>query len=83
MACCMCDSIEVPKKLIEYGFDLNERCPKSGGTPLHICCKRGKVRLCEMLLRNGADPDIRDDEGKCPMDMLSKKTTKVSRKRKK
>jgi cytohesin len=39
------------------------------GTPLHEAARAGHTRLVEMLLVAGADPSIRDADGKIPLDL--------------
>ena len=38
------------------------------GTPLHETARAGNVRFAEALIRAGADPSIRDADGKTPLD---------------
>ena len=43
----------------------------SGSTALHHAVRRGDVDIVNILLENGADPTIKDDLGKCPVDYCS------------
>ncbi|KAL7300392.1 hypothetical protein TKK_0007012 [Trichogramma kaykai] len=38
-----------------------------GNTPLHLALRRGKLRLVEWLLNNGADPNLPNAEGLTPI----------------
>ena len=35
-----------------------------GNTPLHDACSRGKIECIKLLLSNGADTTIKNNEGK-------------------
>ena len=37
------------------------------GTPLHVACFQGNLRICEMLLKAGADVNARDRERLTPL----------------
>ena len=40
-----------------------------GGTPLHHGAYWGQVRSVQQLLRLGADPNLKDQSGKTPLDV--------------
>jgi len=39
---------------------------EDGFTPLHHACRRGNAEIVEALLHEGADPQVRDNDGKLP-----------------
>lgn len=45
----------------------------SGVTPLHVAASYGSVIICNVLLMNGADPTIKDDNGLIPIDYAVKR----------
>lgn len=48
------------------GIDLNAKLPL-GGTALHLACKKNYLYICEQLLANGANINIRDKFGETPL----------------
>ena len=40
-----------------------------GWTPLHVACFIGHSEVIKVLLRNGALVDVRDNEGRLPLDV--------------
>jgi hypothetical protein len=62
-------------KLVKYF--LNKRLDpnnlnKDGQTPLHIAIKEGNPEIAELLIKSGANINIKDNEGKKPFDYGSK-----------
>ncbi|HLA56777.1 MAG TPA: ankyrin repeat domain-containing protein [Flavobacterium sp.] len=53
--------IDVVKKFVEYGADVNER--SNGLTPLMIAATYNKVEIIEYLLSKGADLYTKNDKG--------------------
>lgn len=39
-----------------------------GDTPLHICAAQGRLNFCDLLVKAGADPSVRNFDGKAPHD---------------
>ena len=37
-----------------------------GDTPLHICAAQGRLHYCDLLVKAGADPSVRNFDGKAP-----------------
>ncbi|MCA1644206.1 MAG: ankyrin repeat domain-containing protein [Chloroflexi bacterium] len=53
--------------LVAAGADANAR-QQGGVTPLHECASIGDMDLTRFLLDHGAEPSVRDDQGKSPAD---------------
>ena len=53
--------LDIVKKLIEYGADVNEK--SFGMTPLMIAARYNKVEIIKILLGSGARQKDRDDKG--------------------
>jgi len=53
--------IDMVKKLIEYGADVNEK--SSGMTPLMVAARYNKAEIIKFLLANGAHSDTKDEKG--------------------
>ena len=59
------NGVEVARVLIEAGADVNKPC-EHGRTALHMAAAWGHADVAELLLENGADPTIVDEEGLTP-----------------
>jgi hypothetical protein len=46
------------RALIRSGWDVDQREDWTGSTALLLACELGRVKLVDLLLRNGADPDL-------------------------
>jgi ankyrin repeat protein len=57
--------VEVASVLIEAGANVNKLC-EHGRTALHMAAAWGHADVVGLLLENGADPTITDDEGLSP-----------------
>ena len=53
--------IDLVKKMIEYGADVNEL--SSGMTPLMVAARYNKVEIIKFLLAHGAKVDFKDSKG--------------------
>ncbi|HEX8576872.1 MAG TPA: ankyrin repeat domain-containing protein [Flavobacterium sp.] len=53
--------LETVKKMIEFGSDINEA--SNGMTPLMFAARYNNVEVIELLLANGANPNIKNDKG--------------------
>ena len=53
--------IQVVKKFIEYGVDVNEK--SNGMTPLMVAARYNKVEIIKILLSNGANLTVKDEKG--------------------
>lgn len=58
-------AIELARKFIERGADLNAR-QQAGFTPLHEVAATGQLEFAKLLVTNGADVNAKSDEGKTP-----------------
>ncbi|XP_065087660.1 ankyrin repeat and LEM domain-containing protein 1 [Ochlerotatus camptorhynchus] len=54
--------------MLQYGANPNLRSDEEGMTPLHVAANLGRPRLVEMLLKAGADVDMRDRDAKLPVE---------------
>lgn len=52
--------------LLNLGVDVNAREPVSGWTALHWACKEGYLDIAALLLKNGADKNLRSEIGETP-----------------
>ena len=65
------NSIKLVKYFLNKNVNPNE-VNKDGQTPLHFALKEGNKDIIDLLLKNGGDVNIRDNEGKKPFDYGSK-----------
>ena len=61
--------MEVVKKLIQAGGDVNEKDEEDDSTPLHLASGYGHVEVINALLAAGADKTIKSNTGKTPHDV--------------
>lgn len=54
------------KRHIYWGTDLNRPGP-NGDFPLHVAARNARVVIARELLANGANVDVRNDEGRTPL----------------
>lgn len=62
----------IAELLIEHGADVNY-FSSNRITPLMIACTNGNENLIHLLLSRGADPNIRNNDGKTAFDLLKEK----------
>lgn len=62
---------DVVQEQINLGADVNSRCIFDGWTPLHWACKKGSVDMVALLLKHGADKNIRSESGETPASLCS------------
>ena len=68
--------------LIDQGVDLNTQHPDgavsdSTNTPLHGVARKGDVTAVRLLLRNGANPEVRNREGLRSIDLRKNKQVRA------
>ena len=67
-------------KLVKYFLNKNSNpneLNKDGQTPLHLALKEGNKEIIDLLIKNGADISIKDNEGKKPFDYGSKEIIRL------
>jgi ankyrin repeat protein len=57
------DYVRVAQCLIKAGADINSPADVDADTPLHAANRVGNTAMVELLLKEGADPDIVNDHG--------------------
>ena len=60
--------LKMIERLIRAGADVNAK-DKGGGTPLHYAATSCYIEFVKFLLANGADPDIKDNDGDTVYDL--------------
>lgn len=66
--------VSIVRKLLDWGSPVNAagvRCE----TPLHIACYSSDLETVEELLRRGADPSLRDYNGRSPLHIATIEST--------
>lgn len=53
-----CREVDLLRQLIDVNSDINKK-DKFGVSPIYIACVTGDVEIVELLLRNGADPNVK------------------------
>jgi len=67
---------EMVEFLISKGADVNKGLRSSS---LHYAACFGRTAIVQILLKHGANPVLRDDEGKTPLDKAQEKITEGHR----
>ncbi|KAL3865979.1 hypothetical protein ACJMK2_043321 [Sinanodonta woodiana] len=67
----MYKNVEIAKRLIEKGCDINLSSGRLDKTPLHISSEMGSKTIAEILIEKGADPMAKDRKGHSPMHYAS------------
>ena len=64
-----CD-LEIIRKLIECGVEIDSYTPLAGGPPIHVAISENDnpVEITGLLLKKGASPKIRDQDGNTPLE---------------
>jgi ankyrin repeat protein len=62
--------IVAARLLLERGVDVNA-FNRAGQTALHIAAERGSDVLVQFLADHGAEPDVRDRQGRTPLELAS------------
>ncbi|XP_037327398.1 protein phosphatase 1 regulatory subunit 27b [Pungitius pungitius] len=62
-------NLECVKLLVNYGANVHQR-DEEGWTPLHMACSDGFPHIARYLLELGADPELENDCGEKPSDLI-------------
>ncbi|XP_041839746.1 protein phosphatase 1 regulatory subunit 27b [Melanotaenia boesemani] len=62
-------NLECVKLLVHYGADIHQR-DEEGWTALHMACSDGFPHIARYLLSLGADPELENDCGEKPADLI-------------
>lgn len=65
---------ETVKKMVEFGSDVNEK--SNGMTPLMIASRYNRVEIVELLLKNGANINLKDSKGKTALQHAERSNAK-------
>ncbi|KAL7293471.1 hypothetical protein TKK_0013229 [Trichogramma kaykai] len=71
-AACKSGCIEVAEKFLELGQDPNLLVPETDDSPLHLALANGRNLVVQLLLRNGADPNLTNAKGHTPLHLICK-----------
>ena len=64
----------IVKYLLANGAEVNRRLAENGMTPLHLACKLNCLKIVKILLEYGADKDMKNHDGKTPVELTESKT---------
>jgi len=64
--------VETAKQLIAHGVDVNARTSRSGWTALMEAARLGDYSMVEMLLTQGAQPNVQSKSGETPLSFARK-----------
>lgn len=65
-------NVDVIELILSGGADVNAK-QQQGWTAIHSAAMHGDLALLEKLLARGADPAVRNDDGKTPQDLAKEK----------
>ena len=68
--------VPVARPLLDAGARVNERC-EHGTTALHMAASWAHLDAVQFLVARGADPDLRDNDGRTPLDTARAAQTHV------
>ena len=71
-------ALRLSERLIKAGADVNVS-QDGGWTPLHQAAAHGNIELVRMLLRYGANPNARAEDGRIPQDMVPDKMDELKK----
>ena len=63
---------DIVRLLIAEGADVNRQESASGLSALHLAARLSEVEIVEILLENGADPDLQDENGWTPLHLAAR-----------
>ena len=61
------DNTDMTKLLLSHGAPVNIKDDWDSFNTLHHVCSKGKVKLCELFLTNGARYDLKTDNNNTPL----------------
>ena len=64
--------IDVIKRLVDEGADVNRQTRYGNETPLHFAARKNNTEAVRLLLDNGADINLKNSENKTPLDVARK-----------
>ncbi|KAH6685913.1 ankyrin [Plectosphaerella plurivora] len=64
----ICNNNNLMAFMLQHGADITYQRPGDGVTPLMIAASQGNSAIAETLLKAGADPSVRNKEGKTALD---------------
>lgn len=65
-------NVEIARLFIQAGANIDERDDFKSSTPLHQSVVNKQYKMTEFLLSQGADPDIKNEHDKTPLDCAIK-----------
>ncbi|PYS20266.1 MAG: hypothetical protein DMG11_29960 [Acidobacteria bacterium] len=68
------DPLDAVKMFVAAGANVNAAQETSGNTALHFAALRGSDRIVEYLVSHGAKLDVKNKQGKTPLEVAPKKT---------
>ncbi|MBC8138095.1 MAG: ankyrin repeat domain-containing protein [Fibrella sp.] len=66
------DAADCLRLVIPYGVNLATVFPRNKMSPLHTAARAGSVKVLEMCLQAGSDPDVPDRLGRTPLYMAAR-----------
>uniref|UniRef100_A0ABD2WST6 Uncharacterized protein n=1 Tax=Trichogramma kaykai TaxID=54128 RepID=A0ABD2WST6_9HYME len=74
VACCQYDCDDFVEKFLELGqVDPDLLVPETGDSALHLAVSKGRKKLAELLLKNGANPNLINKDGLTPLLIICQK----------
>jgi hypothetical protein len=67
LTACKDGSPQLVQTLIDKGADIDYQMKTNHGTAILFAAKAGRADIVELLLRNGADANLRDNRGRTPL----------------
>uniref|UniRef100_A0A3B5PWY4 Protein phosphatase 1, regulatory subunit 27b n=2 Tax=Xiphophorus TaxID=8082 RepID=A0A3B5PWY4_XIPMA len=71
-------NLECVQLLVHYGADIHQR-DEEGWTPLHMACSDGFPHIARYLLSLGADPELENECGEKPADLIEPENKELLR----
>ncbi|CAB0043468.1 unnamed protein product [Trichogramma brassicae] len=67
---CVANLSSLVWEFLSRGQDPNCLVPKTGDAPLHLALANGNVRVVELLIKNGANPNLANEQGSTPLHVI-------------